>query len=116
MVLAGDFKRILPIVRKANQPAQICACVKFLRRIWDLFANNQCYLTKNMHLKSTESVSEIVRIQEFPTFMKMLGMDELQLNVEGNIYVPDRMVEPHFKSEYKIKHAITDYVYGDVNE
>ena len=116
VVLAGDFKQTLPIVRKANQLAQIRACIKNSSRIWDLFASNQYYLTKNMRLKSVESVSDIARMQEFLTFMKMLGTGRLPPNDEGNIDLPDMMVESDFQSECDMEDAIIDYVYDDVNE
>ena len=116
VVLAGDFKQTLPIVRKANQLAQIRACIKNSSRIWDLFASNQYYLTKNMRLTSVESVSDIARMQEFLMFMKMLGMGELPPNDEGNIDLPDMMVESDFQSECDMEDAIIDYVYDDINE
>ena len=37
VILAGDFKQTLPIVRKANQLSQVRACIKSSDHIWNLF-------------------------------------------------------------------------------
>ena len=54
MVLSGDFKQTLPIVRRANQLSQIRACLKSDDMIWSIFEDNQYYLTENMRLKKED--------------------------------------------------------------
>ena len=46
VILAGDFKQTLPIVRRVNQLKQVRVCIKSSHYILNLFKDNQYSLTK----------------------------------------------------------------------
>ena len=58
VVLAGDFKQTLPIIKRANQLSQISACIKSDHMMWEVFEDNQYFLTENMRLKKEDCEQE----------------------------------------------------------
>ena len=58
VVLSGDFKQTLSIIRRANQFSQIHACLKSDDMIWSIFEDNRYYLTENMRLKKEDCGKE----------------------------------------------------------
>ena len=116
VILAGDFKQTLPIVRKANQVSQVRACIKSSDHIWNLFKHNQYSLTKNMRVEVGESEQEIEKMKEFMVFLRRLGTGVLPPNEEGNITLPDKMVESDFESEEEMQDMAIEYLFGNIND
>ena len=116
MVLAGDFKQTLPIVRRANQLSQVRACIKSSHDMWETFASNQYLFKENMRLRNEKSQKDMENLQDFQNFLNLMGTGMLPANNEGNIDLPEDFVVSDFDSESEMEDAAIDYVFGNIND
>ena len=109
VLLAGNFKQTLHIVRRANQLIQVNSCIRSSDYIWNLFKDNQYSRTKNMRVEIKESEEAIEKMKYF-MFLRCIGTCFLLPNAESNITLSEEMVESEFEAETKIQDMVTDYI------
>ena len=69
-----------------------------------------------MRVEVGESGQEIEKMKEFKVFLRRLGTGILSPNAEGNITLPDKMVEFDFESEEEMQDMAIEYLFGNIND
>ena len=117
IILSGDFKQTLPIVTKSHQLAQIRVSIK-KSHLWTYFEGeeNQFSFTMNMRLEQVTNMQERQELEKYQTFLLNLGKGNLPANDDGNINIPNELIETGFEVEDKMQDAAIEFVYGDIND
>ena len=98
VVLGGDFRQCLPVVRHGSKSACIKSCLQF-SKLWSLFGHNIIHLKTNMRTGSGE--------QLFADWLLKLGNGELN---DKN----DDVDLTNFKPETPlVTGSLTDVIFGD---
>ena len=89
VVLGGDFRQVLPVVRHANQAGIVDAC---LRRspLWRHFRVHQ--LRENMRARLAQAEHGQAELEQFSAWLLQLGNGELPKDAEGRITLPPALV------------------------
>ena len=89
VVLAGDFRQVLPVVRHANQAGIADAC---LRRspLWRHFRVFR--LQENMRARLAQDDDHRAELEEFCSWLLRLGNGQLPMDEEGRITLPPQLV------------------------
>ena len=106
--LGGDFRQVLPVVRRGNQASIVDAC---LRRspLWPLF--RVCRLRDNMRVRLAQADGQRAEMEEFSAWLLELGSGQLPADADGRIQLPPALV---LESE-DIRRVIT-WVFGDLQD
>ena len=98
IILSGDFKQTLPIVTKSHQLAQIRVSIK-KSHLWTYFegVENQFSFTMNMRLEQVTNMQEHQELEKYQTFLLNLGKGNLPANDDGNINIPNELIETDLK-------------------
>jgi len=96
IVLGGDFRQCLPVIRHGSKSGYIKACLQF-SRLWHLFAPNIIHLTINMRTGSNE--------QAFADWLLQLGNGDLN-NPHGEVELRD------FKPNILETGSLIDSIFG----
>ena len=107
MLLAGDWRQILPVVKNGERPSIVAATHK-RSALWDLVV--ELTLTANMRVRGNDQVSEAFR-----TFVLSVGDGSANLRIgnsrSGQLILPESlMLEPNTPS------ALCDFVYDNLAE
>ena len=107
VVLGGDFRQVLPVVRHANQAGIVDAC---LRRspVWRHF--QVCQLRDNMRARLAQDGGQQAELQDFSDWLLKLGNGELPKDAEGRITLPPRLV---MESELP---AVISWTFGELTD
>ena len=68
-----------------------------------------------MRLEQVRDVQEHYKLEQFQTFLMSLGKENLPVNEDGNVNLPEELVASGFQVEENMQDAAIEYVYGDIN-
>ena len=107
IVLGGDFRQVLPVVKHANQAGIADAC---LRRspLWHHFQVHR--LHDNMRARLAQADDQRAELEWFCDWLLQLGNGQLPTDAEGRITVPPELV---MEAELP---AVIDWLFGDFTE
>ncbi|XP_019188283.1 PREDICTED: uncharacterized protein LOC109182587 [Ipomoea nil] len=91
VVLGGDFRQILPVIPKGTRPDIVRASISS-SYLWQ--SCKVLRLTKNLRLKTVESISECKEIEEFAKWIANIGDGIIgcQLEGESEITIPEDLL------------------------
>ena len=115
IILSGDFKQTLPVIRGAHQLSQLEVCIKS-SDIWNLFKNHQYFFNQNLRLVQLQNTDEHADVNLYQKLLDDIGKGLLPYNEEGYISLPEELVTSGFEDEEDLQNAVIDYVYGNINE
>ena len=84
VVLGGDFRQILPVIKKASRYDIIKSSIHY-SDLWQYC--KVLKLTKNMRLNTTQNRQTIEKIKEFADWIFKIGDGEMDLNENGESMV-----------------------------
>ena len=90
LVLAGDFRQVLPVIKNGTRAQIVDACIKS-SPLWNYF--NTFHLTENMRLQSSASSS-------FDSWLLALGNGELETDDNNQVVLPRNIVVPSIFGMY----------------
>lgn len=92
VVLGGDFRQTLPIVKKGSR-AQIVEASHTRSRLWKHFGQNLFRLTDNMRVEhaAKEDGAHRETLQQFAEWLLALGDGRLEQDEEGRVALPPEM-------------------------
>ncbi|XP_043221667.1 uncharacterized protein LOC122381498 [Amphibalanus amphitrite] len=107
VVLGGDFRQVLPVVRHANQAGIVDAS---LRRspLWRHFSVHR--LRENMRARLAQEENQQAELEEFSTWLLQLGNGELPTDAEGRVTLPPALV---LEAELP---AVIDWTFGNLTD
>ncbi|XP_043203640.1 uncharacterized protein LOC122371383 [Amphibalanus amphitrite] len=107
VVLGGDFRQVLPVVRHANQAGVVDAS---LRRspLWRHFRVHR--LRENMRARLAQEENQQAELEEFSTWLLQLGNGELPTDAEGRVTLPPALV---LEAELP---AVIDWTFGNLTD
>lgn len=126
-VISGDFRQILPVVKRGTPAETIDACLK-MSPLWRHF--QQVHLTENMRVRSADDATSAEDMQEFSDFLLQVGEGRHEVNPTlGGDYMKtpiDMLIEnppdePNQDAEINPDaipqgmERMIDYMYADVN-
>ena len=109
LVLAGDSRQVLPVVRHANQAGIVDAC---LRRspLWPHFRVWVCQLRENMRARLAQEGEQRAELDQFCSWLLRLGNGQLPTDAEGRITLP-----PELLMEAELP-AVIAWTFGDLTD
>ena len=118
IVLSGDFRQILPVVKNGDIGEVISACIKY-SSLWVNFQTLR--LTVNMRVRTAPSITAGNEIEQFSEYLLSIG-EGRQENVleldQKYIKIPEDMlldVPPSIESEESnVLPALIDKLYGEI--
>ena len=84
--------------------------------LWTYFEGVENQFSFTMKLEQVTNMQELQELEKYQTFLLNLGKGNLPSNDDGNINIPNELIETGFKVEDKMQDAAIEFVYGDINE
>jgi len=109
VLLAGDFRQILPVIPRANDAQIVSACLK-RSCLWKHF--EMLHLKENMRVRSARTRSVTREVQSFANFLLQVG--EGKTNTENCVKLPVEFIIRSEDGSQPQLSALIDEMYGDL--
>ncbi|XP_066354807.1 ATP-dependent DNA helicase PIF1-like [Miscanthus floridulus] len=103
VVLGGDFRQVLPVVRKGSR-AQIVGASLRRSYLWESMRHLK--LVRNMRAQSDPW---------FADYLLHIGGGTKEVNEDGNVRIPDEICVPYSGDTEKDLHTLIDIIFLDLN-
>jgi ATP-dependent DNA helicase PIF1 len=103
VVLGGDFRQVLPVVRKGSR-AQIVGASLRRSYLWESMRHLK--LVRNMRAQSDPW---------FADYLLRIGGGTEEVNGDGNVCIPDEICVPYSGDAEKDLHTLIDIIFPDLN-
>lgn len=113
VLLAGDFRQILPVVPRATPGEVVSACVK-KSHLWQFFTTLR--ISTNMRVQNAPTAGDAEDIQEFANFLLQIGEgkhERCSLEGKSHAKIPRSMVVEVQTGQTPVS-GLIEHIYGDI--
>ena len=103
VVLGGDFRQVLPVVRKGSR-AQIVGASLQRSYLWESMRHLK--LVRNMRAQSNSW---------FADYLLLIGSGTEEVNEDGNVRIPNEICVPYSGDAEKDLHRLIGIIFPDLN-